>query len=352
MKKRPHLPFLSLLIWAAASTVAVAADEAPKGLPAEVIKVAAEPIDITLEAVGTLRANEAVMIRPERTGRVLSIHFKEGQPVTQGQKLFTLAASTEQASLHQVEASRDLSKVEYEQAQQLLEKKLGSRHERDKAMAQLNIDEARVKLARTALDKMTLFAPFSGRAGLRLISEGDYVTDGQDLVALVDLETLKLDFKLPEKSLARLHIGQQVSVSTEALPEETFNGEIYAISPLIDEQSRSIALRARIHNAKQRLLPGLFTRVELRIDRLPQALMIPEQAIIPSANGFSVYRVTDGTIESAKVTLGVRRSGTVQITDGLKEGDVIVTAGQLKLRPGSPVTPVFPPDLANAAEPH
>jgi len=345
MKTPRIVSLIGLLCWAGAAS----ADEAPRGLPAEVVTVTTQPIDITVEAVGTLRANEAVMIRPERTGRVLSLHFKEGQPVSRGQKLFTLEASTEQASLHQVEAGRDLSKVEYEQAQQLLERKLGSRHARDKAMAQLNIDEARVKLARTALDKMTLYAPFSGHAGLRLISEGDYVTSGQDLVALVDLDTLKLDFKLPEKYLARLRVGQQVSIATEALPGETFTGEIYAISPLVDDQSRSIELRAKIHNSKQRLLPGLFTRVELLLERLPQALMIPEQAIIPGAGGFSVYRVNQDKIEGAPVTLGVRRSGSVQITSGLNPGDVIVTAGQLKLRPGAPVTPVFPQVQANAA---
>ncbi|WP_210395022.1 efflux RND transporter periplasmic adaptor subunit [Motiliproteus sediminis] len=340
---------LFTLLFSAA--IIAAETDKPSGLPAEVVRVEPQRLDISLDAVGTLLANEAVTLRPERTGRVLGIHFSEGRPIKRGQKLFTLESSTEVAALRQVEAGRDLSQVEYNQAEQLLQRKLGSRHERDKALAQLNIDEARVNLARTALEKMTLYAPFDGYAGLRRVSVGDYVSDGQPLVDLVDIEQLKLDFQLPEKHLPLLSPGMRVSLTTEALPEEQFEGKIYAIAPQIDPRSRSVSLRALIDNGNKRLLPGLFARVNLLLETRDATLMIPEQAIIPRGRDFFVYRVTDNKVENLKVSLGVRRQGLVEVVEGINPGDVIITAGQMKLQPGGPVTPVFPAeDGAEKAE--
>ena len=311
------------------------------GLPAEVITLQPQKLSNSLQAVGNLIANEAVVIRPEQNGRIASIHFNEGDSVKQGQKLFVLDNATYNAALSQVEAKRSLSELEFKQAEQLLARKHGSRHERDRTRAQLQIDEARVKLAKAELAKMTLTAPFDGTIGFRNVSRGDYVSSGQDLVELVDLDTLKAEFNVPEKYLSKVFPGQSVLVSVDAFPGLQFNGEIYAVAPQLDQRGRSLQIRAKVANNQQRLRPGLFARIELVLSETEQALLLPEAAILPQGKAFFVYRVIDKTIEQVRVEIGARSGGKVQILDGLQPGDVIVTAGQLKLRPGSPVTPVF-----------
>lgn len=341
---------LALLAVPAAS-LSAAEQPAPQGLPAEVIQVEPRVLERTLEAVGSLRANEAVTIRPEQTGLIEAIHFQEGQTVKQGDRLFSLEASTYRAQLEQAKAGENLSQIEYNQAEQLLKKKLGSQHSRDTALAQLQIDRAKSNLARTQLDKMTIHAPFSGQTGLREVSAGDYVNNGDSLVELVDIRRIKADFKVAEIYLPQLRLGQPVSISVDAFPGETFEGEIYAMAPQVDVRGRSLALRARIPNDQGRLRPGLFARMTLTLERKEAALMVPEQAIVPQGQRQLVYKVVEGKISPQPVSLGLRQRGEVEVLTGLKAGDVIVTAGQLKLRPGAPVTPLFPkPDAAPEPE--
>ncbi len=332
---------LSLSLAVLLCSAAQAAEPAPQGLPAEVIRVQAQPIVHTLQAIGSLQANEAIMLRPELSGRIGEILFREGQQVKPGQKIFTLEASTYEAEHQQAQAKQHLSQVEFDQAEQLLSRNLGSRHNRDKALAQLQIDRAEVRLTDTRLEKMSLTAPFSGQLGLRQVAVGDYVRAGQDLVELVDASQIKVEFRIPERYLAKVKPGQEVRVTLDAYPGESFNGQIYAVAPQVDVRTRSLDLRALIANPDGRLRPGLFANIELTLGKNPQALMIPEQAIIPQGKQFFVYRVSDAKIEMVPVVLGLRRQGQVEISRGLAVDDVIVTAGQLKLRPGSPVTPLF-----------
>lgn len=326
---------------------AVQAAPAPQGLPAEVIRVQTQPIVHTLQAVGSLQANEAILLRPELTGRIGEILFREGQQVKRGDKLFSLEASTYKAEQQQALAKQNLSQVEFNQAEQLLNRNLGSRHDRDKALAQLQIDQAQVRLTDTRLEKMSLHAPFSGRLGLRQVAVGDYVSAGQDLVELVDASIIKVQFRVPERYLAQVKPEQKIRVTLDAYAGESFNGRIYAIAPQLDVRTRSLEIRAIIANDDGRLRPGLFANIELTLSQNPAALMLPEQAIIPQGRQFFVYRVVDAKIDMLPVTLGQRQLGQVEITSGLSINDVVVTAGQLKLRPGSPVTPVFPQPVAH-----
>ncbi len=322
------------------STLAEQQSAAP-GLPAEVATVTPRLLERTLEAVGSLRANEAVVIRPEQTGRINAIHFQEGVKIKKGERLFTQEASTYNALLEQAKASEKLSQIEYNQAEQLLKKKLGSKHARDKALAQLQINQAKSNLARTKLNKMTIYAPFSGTTGLREVSIGDYVNSGDALVELVDTRQIKADFRVPEVYLSQLKTGQNIRISVDAFPGEQFQGQIYATAPQIDVRGRSLALRALIPNEDSRLKPGLFARIRLILERKEAALMIPEQAIVPRGKSQLVYKVIDNKISMQAVTLGLRQRGEVEVLSGLKAGDVIVIAGQLKLQPGAPVTPIF-----------
>lgn len=334
---------LLLLLLLGTLTAAVRAEEGgqPPGLPAEVVTVTTRTLMPGIGAIGTLAANEQIYLRPEQSGRVQHIRFNEGQAVSAGDVLIELDASIYEAQLRQAEAELNLSRQAYSRAQSLLARKVGSETERDNALAQLRVNEAEVELARTRLEKMTLRAPFDGLAGLRQVSPGDYVSVGQDLVALVDDRAMKVDFRIPEIYLPSIRPGQPVRVQVDAFPGRSFDGEVYAVAPGADASSHSLRLRARIPNADGALRPGLFVQVELQAREKTQALFVPEQAVIADSDGFSIMRVTgERQIEMVRVTLGLRRPGEVQVVDGLESGDVVVTAGQLKLQPGMPVTPI------------
>jgi membrane fusion protein (multidrug efflux system) len=168
---------------------------------------------------------------------------------------------------------------------------------------------------------------------------GDYVKEGQDLINIEDIGTLRVDFKLPESYLGRVSKGQVVEVTSDALPGQRFNAVLDAVDPMVDQGGRAISSRARLDNAAGKLRPGLFVRVRLLFGERQNVLMVPEQAIVPGGQP-AVFKVTDGKAVMVKVRLGVRRAAQVEVLEGLAEGDVVVTAGQLKLRDGASVKPI------------
>lgn len=340
MKLAHHITPALLCISLLAAPLSHAAD-APQGLPAEVVHVQSKSLVHSIEAVGSLRANESVILRPEQSGKVEQILFEEGTRVATGAPLFVLDASLYEAELRQAQARVSLSQIAYQRAESLLKKRVGSQQDKDSALAQLRVDQAQEALARTRLEKMTINAPFTGIIGLRQVSPGDYVNVGQDLVELTDISTMKVDFRIPENHLASLFVGQIISVTIDALGGKTFSGKIYAISPSIDDRGHNIAVRAEIPNTDNNLRPGLFAKIEVITQTDNSALMIPEEAIIPQNNSFFVLKVVDGMISRVPVEMGIRRGAEVNILEGLAQGDVIVTAGQIKLFPGMPVTPIF-----------
>ncbi|MFZ1246921.1 MAG: efflux RND transporter periplasmic adaptor subunit, partial [Azonexus sp.] len=187
--------------------------------------------------------------------------------------------------------------------------------------------------------KMRIKAPFKGMLGLRNVSVGDYVKDGQDLINIEDVATLRVDFKLPETYLGRIAKGQRVDVLSDALPGEHFNAVLDAVDPMVDQSGRAISARARLDNAAGKLRPGMFVRVRLQFGERKGVLMVPEQAIVPGGQP-AVFKVVDGKAALTKVSLGVRRAAQVEVVEGLAEGDLVVTAGQLKLREGASVKTV------------
>lgn len=319
----------------------------PRGLPAEVVQVESSRLQHSIQVVGTLRANESVMIRPEINGRIHRILFDEGQPVEAGAALVQLDASAYEAELAQTQARANLSRLEYERAANLLERNVGSETDRDNKLAQLRIHESEVELARTRLAKTTIRAPFAGVTGLRQIGPGDFVNAGQDLVELTDFSEMKLDFSVPERNLADIRTGQRILIEVDALPGQQFDGEIYAIAPSASAGSHNLRIRARVPNPDRLLRPGLFAKVQILIGEDSQAIMIPEEAIIPQNQTFFVMRMSEEKqVSLVEVTLGSRQFGLVQIASGLEPGDVIVTAGHIKLHPGMPITPLFPQPAA------
>lgn len=318
-----------------------AAGGAPASFPTavEVARVAASDFADDVAAVGTLKSNESVVLRPEIAGRVASIGFKDGAIVGKGTVLVVFDAAIQDAELLQARANLALAKSSYERNAELVGKKFLSQQALDSSAATLKVQEAAVQLAEAKAARMRIKAPFTGMVGLRNVSVGDYLKDGQDLINIEDVATLRVDFKLPENYLGRISKGQVVEVVSDALPSERFKAVLDAIDPLVDENGRSISARARLDNAKGKLRPGMFVRVRLLFGERKAVLMVPEQAIVPGGHP-AVFKVVDGKASLVKVKLGVRRAAQVEVVEGLAAGELIVTAGQLKLREGAAVRPV------------
>lgn len=310
----------------------------------ETVRVTRQSLPNRFETVGTLSADKAIRLRPEVAGQVRALGFTEGEPVRQGQVLFSLDDALVRADLNEANANLQNSRRAYARAKELSDKQLIARADLDKAQATLAVDQARAASAATHVAKTLIRAPFAGVAGLRLVNVGDYVNAGQDLVELVRLDPLELDFRAPEVVLASLHVGQTVDFGVDSFRDEVFKAELVAIAPSIDVAGRSIALRARFANPDQKLRPGMSARVQVVLDTNAKALLVPEQAIWPNGEQKMVYTVVhDKDGDKAKlvpVTLGMRQPGTVEVTSGLKEGDVVVVSGQLKIGDGAPVQAV------------
>lgn len=338
------LVVVSLLLtqgWNDKATDPPKAAEAPavETIPVELATVAVGRIAEVVRAVGTLEANESVMIRPEIAGLVTRVLFTEGQAVEKGMVMIELDDSELKARLDEADAQLEIARLTYGRMKQLLESHntFVSQQQIDQAISNLRTAEANHNLYRTRLSKTKIRAPFAGYVGIRRISPGDYVQSGQDLVNLEDIRTLKIDFKIPETFLNRLFVGQRVEVTTDAYPGHTFTGEVYALDPRVDSSSRAVRVRATIPNAGAQLRPGLFAHVKLVLQETDQALLIPEEAVVPQRDRTFVYRVQDDIARWTEVSLGIREQGLVQVLGGLEKQDRVVRVGHQKLRDGARV---------------
>lgn len=318
--------------------LALAQDGEDKVVRVESARVVTEPLREQVTAIGSLLSDESVTISSEIPGRLKQIHFREGEPVGEGELLFTLDESDYKAQLADAEAKLKLAEQTHERTSQLFSSKYATAQSADEAASNLAVARAAVELARVRLDKSRIVAPFSGIVGLRQVSVGEYITAGLALVNLEAINPIKADFRVPEKFLPAIKVGQSIRIGVDAFPGETFDGRVYAIDPRIDVAGRSLLVRATVPNNDQRLRPGLFARVTVLLQLKEDALTIPEQAIVPQGDSQFVYKIDDGKVVLTRVMVGMRRSGQVEILDGLRAGDEVVTAGQLKLRDGVPVT--------------
>lgn len=310
----------------------------PPGLPVEGVEVRVAPAHRELTAVGTLHANEAVVIATEIAGKVSELAINEGQRVRAGQVLVRLDPSVLQAERDRAAASLGLSEANIRRAEVLLKDQAISERERDEAYAQWRLDEANLRLAEAQLAKTVIRAPFAGLLGLRRVSVGAYLNPGEAIVTLDDIDPIKVDFRVPEGFSESIKTGQSLALSVDAVPERAFSGEVYAIDPQVDVNGRSLLVRARVANAEAVLRPGMFARVNLVLEERHAALMIPEEALVPEGTRQLVYRVIGGLVDVVEVELGLRRDGLVEILRGLEQGDTVITAGQIKVRHGMPVT--------------
>lgn len=303
----------------------------------ESITVQPTPLRDSVQAVGSILADASALLRAEVPGQIVGLHFKDGQRIAKGDRLFSIEATTLEAEVNEARATAEQREAEYARAQELIDDKLISATDFDAARANYNVAVARLLSSEARLAKTVIRAPFDGVVGLRRINIGDYATIGQELVDVVRLDPLRVEFTVPETQLAKVRPGQDVQVTVGAYPEETFPGTVSAIAPQIDVAGRSVTLRAELPNPEFKLRPGLFAQVSITLDVREDALLVPEQAIWPIGNDKTVFVVVDGVAEQRVVRIGQRLPGRVEIVEGLSAGEEIVTAGQMKIFDGAPV---------------
>jgi len=313
----------------------------------ETVRVQIRNLPNQFETIGSLRSEEAISLRPEIAGRIDKIHFTEGQKVAAGALLFSLDDALTRADLNEANANLQNSERATKRAEEMASKQLIARALLDASRAELAVNQARAASARTHLDKTQIRAPFSGVTGLREVSVGDYVNAGQEMVDLVRLDPIELEVRAPEVVLSSLALGQKVDFGVDSFRDDIFSATVVAIAPTVDAGGRSVTLRARLENPEQKLRPGMSARVRITLANNPRALMVPEQAIWPSGDQKMVYLVVDGVAKLVPVTLGARQPGLVEVTSGIKAGDEVVVAGQLKLHDGAKVN-AQPAALATA----
>ena len=290
-----------------------------------------------ITAVGSLRSDESITLRPEVAGRISAIGFQEGQRVAKGTLLVRLDPAVPEAEVQQARANLKLARTKFDRAVDLAKSNFISGQAKDEAENNLKVAEAAVQLAEAKLAKTDIRAPFSGIIGLRGVSVGDYVKEGADLVNLESIDTLKVDFRVPEIYLKQVQVGQSLAVMLDAIPGKTFDGKVFALNPLFDAAGRAIVIRAVVRNTETALRPGMFARVRLFTREAKDAMVIPDTALVPAGDEQYVYRIVDGKALRTKVEIGQRREGLVEVLQGLEATDSVVTAGQLKIRDGAAV---------------
>ncbi len=302
-----------------------------------------------LKAVGTVRAARGVDVTTEIAGLVRTVYFQSGDNVQAGQVLVQLNADADKALLHSLQAEAELARTTFERDKQQFAVKAISQATLDVAQADLKSKLAQVAQQAADVEKKTIRAPFSGRIGISTIDPGRYLNPGEQIVTLQSFDSVYVDFLLPQQDAAQIALGQAVSVVTNTHPDRTFEGTITAIDPKVDPQTRNIQVEATLPNPKHDLLPGMFAAVQVQAGQVQHFITLPQTAVTYNPYGETVFVVEkkpsgpQGAPEQliAKqtfVTPGATRGDQVAIADGLKEGDTVVTSGQLKLKSGSPVT--------------
>ena len=312
-----------------------------KGMPPQAVStmVAANSVwQPGVEAVGDLQASSGANLSTEAGGLVTAIYFASGKAVTAGQLLIELNIAPLKAQLEQFQAASRLAQLNYDRDLAQYKIQAISQAVVDTDAANLKIAQAQVAGQVATIAQKTIRAPFSGRLGIRQVNLGQYLAPGATIVSLQKLDPLYLDFTVPQTQIGLIHLGEKVTAQTNAFPGKTFIGTISAIEPQIDTATRNLTVRASIPNRNSVLLPGLFATVRVSQGKPQQYITLPNTAIAYNPYGSTVFIVKAGlTVEQRFVITGPTRGDQVAVLSGLKPGDTVVTAGQLKLHNGAPV---------------
>lgn len=315
-----------------------------------------------LEAVGSVRAVNGADLSAQVAGIVSAIHFDSGADVKQGTLLVELMAADDIAKLQSLKAQAALARITYERDQRQLKVQGVSQQTVDADEQTLKSDEAQVLQQQATVDYKQIRAPFSGRLGIRMVDLGQYLSAGTPITTLQSLDPIFVDFYLPQQAIDEIKVGQPVAAMIDTYPGQRFPGEVSAINSKVDTATRNVQVRATLKNPEHKLLPGMYATVEIDAGKIQRYITLPQTAIIYSPYGNSVYVVDDKgkdgdghptlTARQSLVTTGATRGDQVAVLSGVKEGETVITAGQIKLRNGTPVVinnSLKPPVDANPA---
>lgn len=318
----------------------------------EVVTVTPEAVDDTIALVGTLVAEASVEMRPEIDGVVESIDFVEGQGVKKGDVLFRLRDSEQAARLREAEARARLAQEVFARVDALAQQEISAKTDHDKALAELEVARAEAELRRVELEKTRVRAPFDGVVGARLISPGERVRRSTKLVRIDAIDRLQLVFAVPEIGVPFVRTGMPVTITVKPYPDVRFAGEVFFVSPTLEEATRRLMLKAWVPNPDRRLQPGLFANLEVQLARRENALVVPESALVVDQAGTFVWRISpDGKAVRAPVETGLRKASRVEISRGLSPGDRLVSAGTQKVTEGGAVQVAGEPPTSQAVSP-
>ncbi|HQE35159.1 MAG TPA: efflux RND transporter periplasmic adaptor subunit [Flavobacterium alvei] len=300
------------------------------------IVIKTETFDNTISLSGSIEANEQVEIRSEISGIVEGIYFKEGSNVSKGQLLFKVNDVELRAQLQQAKTKQGLASENERRAKLLLAKEAISQEEYDVARADFKLAQSQVQLIDAQIAKTSVRAPFSGKIGLRSISPGTYITPSLLVAKLVNVGQLKITFSVPEKYANQIKVNSNLSFTVVGTSEKHF-AKVYAIEPEIEITTRTLQIRALAENKDGKLLPGTFANVELPLDVIKDAVVIPTEAIVPVQNGKKVFISNNGKATEIMVETTTRTDASVLVLSGLKVGDTLITSGVMSLKKESPV---------------
>ena len=310
----------------------------PMGMPVEVAVARTDTVRDEIAATGQIEAVQSIDLRPEVDGRIVDILVREGQEVEQGTPLFKVDDAQLKAQVAQLEAQRDLAQQALARAKDLAQQNASSTADLEKAEAEARGAQAQYDLQRIRLERTTVRAPFAGVVGQRYVSLGDYVTTSTRLASLHTVNPQRAAFQVPERFARSLSPGQTVTFRVAAIAGRDFTGTVDFVDPIVQLPGRTILVKARVSNPARLLQPGMFIEARLVTGMRPNAIVIPEDAVVPIEGSSSVWVVVEGKADRRQVTLGVRTPGFVEVT-GVKAGEQVVVGGLELLAPGAPVTP-------------
>ena len=309
----------------------------PLAMPVEAATARADTVVDAILATGQIEAMQSIELRPDVEGRIVQILVREGSPVARGSALFKIDDAELKAQVAQIEAERDLARQSLARTRDLLQQKASSQSELERAEATMRSNEAQLDRLKTRLDRTLVRAPFGGVIGQRFVSLGDYVTTDTRLAAVQTVSPQRASFQVPERYAEQLDPGQTVTFRVAALPGREFTGIVDFVDPVVQLPGRTIMVKARVPNPKRELQAGMFIEARLATAVRPNAVVIPEDAVLPLQGSNFVWVVTDGKAARRQVELGVRTPGFVEVKSGVERAEQVVVGGQERLAEGAPV---------------
>ncbi len=324
-----------------------------KCLSVEIATVKERDIKQTILGIGTLESTQMVMIQSEVNGILESVHFQEGQRVNKGALLFSIEDEkiqqrlrAKEAALQEARAELENTRLAYRRHRRLFKQGLGSEETKDDSKASYKVSLARIERLKAEIGEIkeilqdtSITAPFTGITTEQQFDPGEWLDIGDILTSLVKTQKLKIAFTVPERYLEDVKVGQSADILVQAFPDKRFEGKVYFVSPKIEQQTRSLLVKAFVDNPDNSLRPGGFASVQLTIDIHKEALVIPEESLVPTRTGYMVFVVKDRLLHSQEVSIGLRKPGLVEITKGLKPGERIVRSGHISAYEGAKVCP-------------